>query len=108
MSDEVLAPVLVLACRTGLHDQSENQYLCVSRGTGKRFRIFTANEVRLRESLSDIAPVEFDGVADVPLNVFMIESFWRLQIDLGTLGRCIERGLRKSSTSSKKKLPDPA
>ncbi|NBR67749.1 MAG: hypothetical protein EBT79_10855 [Actinobacteria bacterium] len=99
--------MLVLACRAGFHNHSENQYLCVSKGTAKRFQIFTANEVELRESLSDVAPVEFDDVADVPLNVFMIESFWRLQVDLDTLGRCIERGLRTSPSSSTDKIPDP-
>lgn len=89
--DPIDGPVLVIASRHRLHGETVNQYLCVSRGESKRYRIYTADDDSLRESHSAIAPVEFDSVTDLFLNVFLIESFWRLHVDI----HFIDRWLRK-------------
>ena len=98
--DSVDWPVLVLAKRDHLHGNVVNQYLCLSRGESKKFKIFTSDDATLCESATDatlcesateVAPVEFDSASDLFLNVFLIESFWRLQVDV----HLIERWLRK-------------
>ena len=89
--DSVDWPVLVLAKRDHLHGNVVNQYLCLSRGESKKFKIFTSDDATLCESATEVAPVEFDSASDLFLNVFLIESFWRLQVDV----HLIERWLRK-------------
>jgi len=89
--DPIDWPVLVIARRQSLHGKTVSQYLCIARGELKRFRIYTADDDSLGESFSEIAPVEFDSATDLFLNVFLIESFWRMHVDV----HFIERWLRK-------------
>jgi hypothetical protein len=80
--DPIDWPVLVIARRQSLHGKTVSQYLCIARGELKRFRIYTADD----DSLG-----EFDSATDLFLNVFLIESFWRMHVDV----HFIERWLRK-------------
>lgn len=89
--DPIDWPVLIIARRHRLHGKAVDQYLCISRGESKRYKIYTADDDSLSESYSAIAPVEFDSATDLSLNVFLIESFWRLQVDI----HFIDRWLRK-------------
>jgi hypothetical protein len=54
--------------------------------------MFTAEGRELRETLDDVAAVDFDVAADVRVNLFLIESFWRTQVDIAKVERHIERG----------------
>jgi len=85
-------PVLVLAHRSSVHGKHVDQYLCLSTGGPSRFRMFTAEGRELRETLDDVAAVDFDVAADVRVNLFLIESFWRTQVDIAKVERHIERG----------------
>jgi hypothetical protein len=89
--DPIDWPVLVIARRHRLHGKAVDQYLCISRGESKRYKIYTADDDSLNESYSAIAPVEFDSATDLYLNVFLIESFWRMHVDI----HFIDRWLRK-------------
>jgi hypothetical protein len=85
-------PVVVIAHRTAVHGKDVDQYLCLSTGGLSRFRMFTADSGELRETMDDVAAVEFDAAADVRVNLFLIESFWRIQVDIAKVERYIERG----------------
>jgi hypothetical protein len=84
-------PVLVIARRHRLHGKPVNQYLCISRGELKRFKIYTAEDDSLGESASEVAPVEFDSSTDLFLNMFLVESFWRMHVDTHFIGRWLQK-----------------
>lgn len=97
MSDESPATgVIVLAQRAKLAGTVADQYLCLTHGVGRAYRLFTADGPSLSENVSDIAPVEFDRVADLHLVEFLIESFWLLELETSAIQShldILDRGL---------------
>ena len=91
LRDPTDRPVLVIARRHRLHGKAVNQYLCISRGELKRFKIYTAEDDSLGESASEVAPVEFDSSTDLFLNMFLVESFWRMHVDTHFIGRWLQK-----------------
>lgn len=82
---------VVVARRTRLHGERVDQYLCLSRGSDSAYRVYTVEGETMTECLTDIASAEFDLVSDEALQVFLIESFWRLKVSRQMIESCLRK-----------------
>ena len=85
---------IAIARRENLHGMVVDQWLCLSIGRHKSWRLYTAEGWRLAETDREVASIEFDMVDENGVNEFLIESFWLLAIDVSSLRGILEDAVR--------------
>jgi hypothetical protein len=70
----------ILATRKSKILSDSLEVLCLEAGLTKRFRLVTTVNGSSVEFLHEVKPVEFDSAAEAQVEVFLVESMWRLRV----------------------------
>jgi hypothetical protein len=73
--------------------------LCLTKGTRQKYRIYTTIDESLVEGDWDLDPIEFDSADEEHVKIYLIESFWLLQIsqhELRTVCGLYDQGITQT------------
>jgi hypothetical protein len=82
--------LVIIHTRISLHGDPDDHSLCLTNGETKRFRLFTSSDGGETEAVDDVTGCEFDSTSDIGLSIFLIESFWRLEVSRQDIDRAIQ------------------